>query len=813
MSSARGAAANRLERLLGAAALGAFRSPTSVLAAVVGLTAVALIGATRLHLDPDLANLLPRSFQSVQDLERLKERFGGIGYVVVVAQGGEPEALRRFADDVVPRLEALPAIRFVEYRRPVEFFEEHALYYLDPEDLETVRSRLAAREAWERRRRNPMYLDLEGSEPPSVEFSDLENEYAGRSDQDWIRSQAAGDYYLDPERRMVMLLAKPVSLASDLSYSREVVGEVRRSLDGLDLTRYGPGVTVALTGRYEKKVEQHDQIRSDLALASTVALLLMVGYLAVHFRRLLAVGLVMGPLVVGLSWTFGFAGLAFDALNILTGFIGAILLGLGIDHGIHLLGRYEAEHGEVGPGELAIRRTFGETGRAVSIAGITTAVGFFGLSFSEFRAFSEFGVVAAAGMVLLVTAYGVCLPALLGVAERLGWRPYSQDRGVGPHASGLPARAGRLLVVCAVAVALALVGLPSLRFDYDFAALEDGGLPSFVLDRETNRVLGYSQTPVVVMTSEMEAERAVARELRARQQRLGARSAVDFVAAGADLVPPRQEEKRDVVRRIGRILRRIKPSWLTPEQRDLHASVLRMAKAEPFSRRDLPETVLRQFQGPDAGPDDGFLLVFPGISLSDGERVSDFAEEVRGVPLPGGGTISAAGEAMILADILAMVVREAPPVLLATLVAVFVTMWLLLGSLRAALLCLAPAAVTLAVGLSLLGPVGLKLNYLNIVMIPVLFGIGVDGGAHLVTRLAGGAALPAVVGETGRAIAGAVLTTGVGFGALVLADHPGLNSLGELSVLGLAVNLLACLVALPAFLAWRPAAVPALGEP
>ena len=582
----------------------------------------------------------------------------------------------------------------------------------------------------------------------------------------------------------------------------------------MDLTRYGPGVTVALAGRYQTKVDQHDQIRADLALASTVALLLMLGYLALHFRRLLAVGLVMGPLVVGLAWTFGFAAMAFDALNILTGFIGAILLGLGIDHGIHLLGRYEAEHGEVGPGELAIRRTFGETGRAVSIAGITTAVSFFGLSTSEFRAFSEFGVVAAAGTVLLVTAYGVCLPALLGVAERFGWRPRSQDRGIrSPHAAGLPARAGRLLVVSALAAGLALLGLPSLRFDYDFSALEDGELPSFVLDRETNRVLGYSQTPVVVMTDDIEAERATARVLRERQERLGTRSAIDFVAAGADLVPAQQEGKREVIRRIGRVLRRIKPAWLEPEQRDLLAAAQRMALAEPFSRSDLPETVRRQFQGPDAGPDAGFVLVFPGISLSDGKRVSDLAEEVRGVPLPGGGTISAAGEAMILADIIAMVSREAPPVLLATLVAVFVTMWLLLGSLRAAALALAPAALTLAVGLSLLGPVGLELNYLNIVMIPVLFGVGVDGGAHLVTRLSGGGSVSAVVDETGRSIAGALLTTGFGFGALILADHPGLDSLGELAVLGLAVNLLACLVALPALLAWRPGAVPGLGEP
>ncbi|MBW1811786.1 MAG: phosphatidylglycerophosphatase A, partial [Deltaproteobacteria bacterium] len=114
-----------------------------------------------------------------------------------------------------------------------------------------------------------------------------------------------------------------------------------------------------------------------------------------------------------------------------------------------------------------------------------------------------------------------------------------------------------------------------------------------------------------------------------------------------------------------------------------------------------------------------------------------------------------------------------------------------------------PAACTLALVLGLLPLSGLRLNYLNIIMIPVLFGISVDGAVHLVTRLTGGHGLVKAVNETGRAIAGAILTTGLGFGSLLLADHQGLDSLGELACLGLGANLIVCLVGLPAFLALR----------
>ena len=67
---------------------------------------------------------------------------------------------------------------------------------------------------------------------------------------------------------------------------------------------------------------------------------------------------------------------------------------------------------------------------------------------------------------------------------------------------------------------LLAVQAPRARFDYDFSALEDGELPSFVLDRATNRLLGYSQTPTVILTDSAEEERALVRQVEARKAAL-----------------------------------------------------------------------------------------------------------------------------------------------------------------------------------------------------------------------------------------------------------------------------------------------------
>ena len=94
------------------------------------LLAVSFMGAKRLKLDTDLTKLLPRTFESVRNLDVLAERSFGLGYVTVVATGAEPDQLRAFARDFGPKLEALELIQYVDYERPVKWFRDRALFYV-----------------------------------------------------------------------------------------------------------------------------------------------------------------------------------------------------------------------------------------------------------------------------------------------------------------------------------------------------------------------------------------------------------------------------------------------------------------------------------------------------------------------------------------------------------------------------------------------------------------------------------------------------------------------------------------------------------
>jgi predicted RND superfamily exporter protein len=553
---------------------------------------------------------------------------------------------------------------------------------------------------------------------------------------------------------------------------------------------------------------------------------LLLGYLLLHFRSVVAVAFNLLPVAAGLVWTYGIVGAVYGSVNLLTAFAGAILGGLSVEHGIHLLGRYESLRAAGESSERATGEAFSHTGSAALIAALVAALTFLSLAVSDFRVFREFGFIAAFGMVVAIAAYLLVLPALIGIASRLGWRPTSAWLRTNrasrlAHWLQRPRFRQSVVAVTVVALGAALWNARNARFDFDISALEDSSMPSFVFDKTTNRLLGYSQTPVVVLTPDAQSERAVVDELNRRKRQRGAASGVDFVAALDDLVPQQQVDKQQVLASMAEVLGRVKRDGLPPETRGRFDQLARMVAAKPFTRADLPVGVRRQFLGIDEGQT-GFVLVFPSISLSDGARVRDFAREVRSIELPGGGRLSAAGEAMMLADIIDMVAREMPLIFATALVSIVLAMALTLGSLKLALLCMSPTLVSIFALFGLVPACGLTFNYLNVIVLTVLIGVTVDAGVHMVSRLTTpGEDFVAVYGETGRAIAGGILTSALGFGAMWLADHPGLQSVGQLANLGFATNLVMMLLVFPAvalpFLRRRrpdpePVAAPAEGS-
>jgi predicted RND superfamily exporter protein len=202
----------------------------------------------------------------------------------------------------------------------------------------------------------------------------------------------------------------------------------------------------------------------------------------------------------------------------------------------------------------------------------------------------------------------------------------------------------------------------------------------------------------------------------------------------------------------------------------------------------------------DGSAQNGVVMLFPAIKLSDGEKVIDLAEEIRSVKQSDGERIVVAGEGMILADILNLVFHESPKVFSICGLMILAILWIFMRSIYLAVLCLVPAIFTLSTTLGVMAIFGIDFNYINILMIPVLLGISVDSGVHMVNRAVAGEGVETIISETGMAIFGSILTSGLGLGALLLTEHTGLFSLAQVGTIGLFINLLVSLLVFPALL-------------
>ena len=134
---------------------------------------------------------------------------------------------------------------------------------------------------------------------------------------------------------------------------------------------------------------------------------------------------------------------------------------------------------------------------------------------------------------------------------------------------------------------------------------------------------------------------------------------------------------------------------------------------------------------------------------------------------------------------------------------VFAVMVITFRSFRYAILAAVPLLAGMIWMLGIYPLLGLKLNMINIAVIPLVIGMGIDFGIHIVHRFRVERDLETVYQFTGKAVFLSALTTMIGFGSLALiGSFPSIASIGAVLFLGIATCLIATLVLLPALLSF-----------
>ena len=802
---------------------------------VLALAALAFAGgtffSTKLYsnLRSGFEELLPDTAPSVVAARTVARRLRNVTHLSIIFQGTDGDALDRLADDLALRLRRLPAeiVDSVEYRTDAQeaFLRRFGGLYLSVHDIDLIQERIDRRIAWEKRRRIQETMDILGEgvdagPPPPLDFGDIEKKYGEVSG---ALSQFRKGYFQTPDGKLLVMLVRPPESATGLEANQRVLDAVKREVEALQPTRYDPTIRVGYDGEVATLVEEQAALVSDLASSTAVTVVLVFAVMWIYFRRWTALLSIFGALSVGVALTFGLSWFLIGYLNANTAFLGSIVVGNGINVSIIFAARFLEERRRGAAMQQAIGTAWSGTLAATFVASFGAGLAYLSLAVTDFRGFSQFGLIGGLGMALCwLTAYLV-LPPLLAVLDQRSQRPPGHGRRslVGAFVSWINTRYGLAVRVGSVlAVLAALAGILSYRgnvIEYDLEnlrATKSAKSGAAYWGKRVDEVFRAYLTPIVIAAeTPADLDRAVAK-LNEKRGALRAADPLREVRTLRSAVPAPEEQRAKLprLRRLRDTLSDSRLEALDPETRRKALDLRPSQELRQVTLDDLPETVRLPLVERD-GTVGRIALAFPAkvgwLSPGEMQRMTGLIREsIR----ESGARAQAVGQSLLFVDIADAIMRDGP---IATGLAFGAVVLLVVMTLRRFRPCLQVLGslllgVAWLIGVAAWGRV--KLNFLNFVVLPITFGIGVDYAVNVVLRwrMEGRGSLSRVLRETGGAVALCSLTTIIGYSSLMVADNRALRGFGLMASLGEVACASAALVALPAWLL-RPRAAAAKG--
>lgn len=665
---------------------------------------------------------------------------------------------------------------------------------------------------------------------------------------------------LEVSKRRVIVAHPVLDFDSVLAAGRplQVIRDTARAL-GLTPDK---GVTVRVTGNPALNYEEMIGLAWDIGGSGVFCFLMVCGVLQRALRSFRVMVASVATLLMGLVWTAAFAAAVVGDLNILSLTFAVLFIGLGIDFAIHFGMRYVHLLGQGRPHDRALTEAAGHVGSSLAICTVTTAIGFYVFLPSDYRGVAELGLIAGTGMFFILTLTLTTLPALLS-----SWLRLDPEKPAPPdvhfdaawlHTLADHGRTVRWLALAAALGAGVLLYVPGPHFDLNVVRMRNP---------ETESVQAFDDLMEMAMSSpwyanslepDLETAERVAERMREipsveraitlsdyvpddQQEKIALLDDVAFLLAAPPSSPemetkgPSIEEQIAALRELTAFLSQ---DWVDQASSPLGASMRLLRQrlrhfldriddeADPREALDNLEEVLlarlpaqiqrlRDAVQPEEITlerlpedlqermlaDDGHarVQIFPRENLQDTTALQEFVSAIRKVdPMVSGVSVN-------LYDFGRATVSSFQQALALALVMISLFLYALWRNWRDVSLVLAPLLLGALLTVAAMAALDIPFNFANVIVLPLLAGVGVDSGVHLVHRskMRRGPDEMLLGTTTARAVFYSAITTVVSFGTLAFSSHRGVASLGVLLTIGMALTVICNLVVLPALIELR----------
>jgi len=841
-----------------------FRNPrVSLLACLVFFVGGLYLAATRLTLEMDWTYLFEDDDPVVLAVDHARELFPLPGDIAVLVDQGTPQQREAFLNDLGERLAQEPELFYqVFYRVDLQPLASKALYYLDEKSLKELAKGLRSlSDGSASSTSTPTGGATKKIILKMLHDLDRSLETRGRSEYqpvwEFIAKDQQGDAVkylkrlLNGERYVYptvgggqtnALLFHTGPWGNAVASKGPAVERIRAILDEMRPTV--GDIRIRLTGLPVMLNDERETCTNDSIRSGIISIVLIVIIFAIGFGEFSRPVFAVTALSCGLGWTMGYTTLAVGHLNFITVSLVTMLMGLGIDFGIHLLFRYDEELSKGRTPQEAINVTIAGTGVDTLVGATATAAAFLALTQANFRGISDFGIIASGGTLLCFLSTVVVLPALLALYPGRPRPPAPPDGFLAWLESHLLGNARRLSVAGVFFLLICGAWSTQVGFNYNLLKIQAKEIESVRTEIEMVNELKRSVLSGQVLVQGEEAARKKIADLEALP-------AVSDVGSILKMIPVVTPERQALVEEVVSLT----PKLHLPEKVRLENATDLMALEKRVNSMDkqTPDSVARdpevdqaieqvkqQVKNMDPGPVQDGLIDFQNKIRTDLGNVLDFLQmqtaeppkledmppdlTIRYVNPDGYFKLSVSAEKNIwekdnLEQFLAQAQSVEPEILghpvvqehiLAafnrtfkrtpwyTLFGVLLVMTIYLRSFRATLLSLLPTATGVLVIFASMGFVGIDFNVVNFVALPMSVGIGAVYGVHALHRMRELNDETLLTSSTGPALLLSGVTTMVGFASLMTAHHRGLSSLGFVISVGVAVNFGGSLIFLPA---------------
>jgi hypothetical protein len=660
----------------------------------------------------------------------------------------------------------------------------------------------------------------------------LEAARAGKaSDFSWSALLSGGSVRVEDKRRFIEI--KPRLDYSALEPGAAAAEATRAAAQELGLTPEH-GYRLRLTGDVAMQDEEFATLSQGAALNNSLmaAAVLFILWRALRWGRLILA--VMANMIAGLALTAA-AGLAMvHVLNPISVAFAVLFVGIGVDFGIQFTVRYREERFQLGALAPALDRAGAGASLPLALAAAATAAGFLSFIPTAYRGVSELGLIAGVGMILAFLSTITLLPALLAILK-----PPPETAPVG-YAFLAPVdrfQTGHRKLIVVAAVGLAVLGAPLLtKVSFDINPLHlrnpNGEAVATLLDLSSDP--RTAPNSIEILAHDLTEADALAEKLRALPEVESVTSLSSFVpqeqkrkladvADARDLLGPSlsvaplpapddAEDAEALLRASGALARvpgletmarafgdlakappqareRARGNVIAP-MRALLGDVKTSLRAAPVALSDLPPDFARDWIAPDGR---ARLEILARGDRNDFGNLRVFSDAVRGI------APQAAGAAVSILESGDTVIKAFAQAGALAFVSIALLLWLALRRLGDVALTLAPLLLAGVYTMEICVLIDLKLNFANIIALPLLLGLGVAFKIYYVMAWRAGSAELLQTSLT-RAIFFSAMTTATAFGSLYMSNHPGTSSMGALLALSLATTLSAAVFFQPALM-------------